>query len=126
MLDALSKKQKIFFVIILAIMVSVIVYYIYSTLYKTDFTFSYDNSNLIEDDLIENTDNITNSKLDNLDTTEISNSIIVYVCGAVKESKVVTLNENSRVCDAIDAVGGLSKDADLTNINLAYILVPEI
>lgn len=122
MLDSLSKRQKIFFFIILSIMVIVIIYYIYSNLYKNEFNFSYDNSILIEDDLIENSNNIPNSNLNTLDTNENSNSIIVYVCGAVKENKVVTLKENSRVCDAIEAVGGLNKDADLTNINLAYIL----
>lgn len=116
MLEALSKKQKIFFFIILFIMVAVIIYYIYSTLYKDDFTFSYDDNNLINSELVENTNNISNS------SENFENSIIVYVCGAVKESKVVTLKENSRVFDAIDAVGGLNKDADLTNINLAYIL----
>jgi len=118
MLEALSKKQKIIFFNILAIMITVIIYYIYSTLYKNDFTFSYDDTNLISDDLIENINNDNISNAENLETV----SIVVYVCGAVKESKVVTLEENSRVCDAIDAVGGLTKDADLTNINLAYIL----
>lgn len=118
MLEALSKKQKIIFFIILAIMIAVIIYYIYSTLYKEDFTFSYDNNNLIENNLVENTINPTTSTLENSDNT----SIIIYVCGAVKESKVVALKENSRLCDAIDAVGGLTNDADLTNINLAYIL----
>ena len=48
--------------------------------------------------------------------------IIVYICGAVKENKIVKLKENSRINDAIEAVGGLTKNADLTNINLAYIL----
>lgn len=118
MLEALSRKQKIIFFIILALMIAVIIYYIYSTLYKGDFTISYDDTNLISDDLIENSENVNNSNLEGLN----DNSIVVYVCGAVKENKVVTLEENSRVCDAIDAVGGLTKDADLTNINLAYIL----
>ena len=125
MLDSLSKKQKIFFFIILAIMVIVIIYYIYSNLYKNKFNFSYNNNIWVEDDLIENSNNTINTNFDTLntnDTNEISNSIIVYVCGAVKENKVITIKENSRVCDAIDAVGGLTKDADLTNINLAYML----
>ena len=117
MLEALSKKQKIFFFIILFIMIAVIIYYIYSSLYKNDFNFSYDN-NLIENNLVENTDAIDTSNSSELE----NNSIIVYVCGEVKESKVITLKENSRVSDAIDAVGGFTKDADLTNINLAYIL----
>ena len=110
MLEALSEKQKIIFFIILAIMIAVIIYYIYLSLCQEDFTFSYNNNNLIENNLVENTENLDEPL------------IIVYVCGAVKESKVVTLKENSRICDALDAVGGLTKDADLTNINLAYIL----
>lgn len=115
MLESLTKKQKIIFFIILFIMISVIAYYIYSTLYVNDFPLSY-NDNLISSNLIENTNNISN--LEQLE----NNSIVVYICGAVKESQVVTLKENSRVCDAIDAVGGLTDEADLTNINLAYIL----
>lgn len=117
MLDSLTKKQKIIFFIILLIMVIVIIYYIYSTLYKNDFTFSYVDNNLIESDLLENNQNNISIQ----DEAE-TNSIIVYVCGAVKENKVVTLEENSRICDAIDAAGGLTDDADITAINLAYIL----
>lgn len=117
MLDSLTKKQKIIFFIILLIMIIVIIYYLYSTLYKNEFTFSYVDNNLIESDLLENNQN-TISVQEEAET----NSIIVYVCGAVKENKVVTLEENSRICDAIDAAGGLTDDADITAINLAYIL----
>lgn len=112
MLESLTKKQKIIFFIILSAMMTVIIYYIYSTLYSSNFTFSYDNNNLVEN--VDNT-------ISNIEEAQTS-WIVVYVCGAVKESKVVTLKENSRVCDAIDAVGGLSNEADLSNINLAYIL----
>lgn len=117
MLESLSKKQKLFFFIIIAIMLLVIIYYIYSTLYKSNFSFSYEENNLIINDFIENSDNNV-SNLENLET----NVIVIYICGAVKENKVITLKENSRICDAVDAVGGLTDDADLTNINLAYIL----
>ena len=114
MLSYLTQKQKIIFFIILSLMLGIIIYYIYFTLYSNDF--NYEENNIIIDDLIENNNNISNFQ--NPDT----NTIVVYICGAVKESKVITLNENSRVCDAIEAVGGLSSEADLTNINLAYIL----
>lgn len=117
MLESLTKKQKIIFFIILLIMVGVTIYYIYTTLYLNDFSFSYEENSLVSNDFIEDTaNNISN--IESLDT----NTIVVYICGAVKESKVITLNENSRICDAIDAVGGLTDEADLTNINLAYIL----
>lgn len=111
MLESLTKKQKIVFFVILIIMISIIIYYIYSTLYINDFSYNTQT-------LIQESNNISNTEQENLET----NSIIVYICGEVKESKVLTLKENSRICDAIDAVGGLTENADLTNINLAYIL----
>lgn len=116
MLEALSKKQKIIFFIILSIMIIFIIYYIYSTLYKDEFSFN--TSNFIDNDLVET--DIADKNIYSENSTD--NSIIVYICGAVKESKVITLPEDSRISDAIDAVGGLTNDADLTNINLAYIL----
>ena len=97
-------------------MIIFIIYYIYSTLYKDEFSFN--NSNFIDNDLVET--NIEDKNIYSENSTD--NSIIVYICGAVKESKVITLPEDSRISDAIDAVGGLTEDADLTNINLAYIL----
>lgn len=117
MLDSLTKKQKIIFFIVLSIMIIVIIYYIYFTLYKNNFNFSYSNNNLVDTNLLKNNQNIIYGS----DTT-MSNFIIVYICGAVKENKVVTLKENSRICDAINEAGGLTDDADLTYINLAYIL----
>ena len=45
--------------------------------------------------------------------------IIIDVAGAVKTPKVVTLPQGSRVEDAIRAAGGLSEEADLTQINRA-------
>lgn len=59
--------------------------------------------------------------------------IIVDVAGAVNSPKVVELPADSRVADAISAAGGLTKDADTSQINQAAFLndgekiyVPEI
>ena len=121
MLENLTKKQKIIFFIIFGIMSIVIIYYFYSSLYTDNFAISYEDliskNNFIIDS--SNTE-IYSNNLTNV--VSQSNSIVVYICGAVKNTKVVTLKENSRICDAIDAVGGLTNDADLTNINLAYPL----
>ena len=116
MLEALSQKQKIIFFMVLSIMIIFIIYYIYSTLYKDDFSFNA--NNIINNDLIET--NLSDKNIFSENT--LDNFIIVYICGAVKESKVVTLPENSRISDAIEAAGGLKEEADITNINLAYIL----
>ena len=112
MLDSLTKKQKFIFFIILIIMLLIIFYYIYSVIYSNNFSYSYnENNNLINNELIDSSNsNIIFSE----DSSPSFDTIVVYICGAVKE--------NSRVCDAIELAGGLTQDADLTNINLAYIL----
>lgn len=53
------------------------------------------------------------------ETAEITDEILVYVCGAVEEPGVVALHENSRVVDAITAAGGFTADAAQTYLNLA-------
>lgn len=62
-----------------------------------------------------------------------SEKIIVDVAGAVNSPKVVELPADSRVADAISAAGGLTKDADTSQINQAAFLndgekiyIPEI
>ncbi len=46
-------------------------------------------------------------------------SIFIDISGCVNYPKVVKLNSNSRVSDAIKAAGGLTYDADISNINRA-------
>ena len=55
------------------------------------------------------------------ETVESSESaaIFVEVGGEVKKPTVVELSEGSRVADAIEAAGGVTENADLTEINRA-------
>lgn len=48
--------------------------------------------------------------------------IKVYVLGCVNNPGVVTIKKGQIIDDAIKAVGGATKEADLENINLAYKL----
>lgn len=48
--------------------------------------------------------------------------IVVDVGGAVKNPKVVELTEGCRIEDAIEAAGGLTEDADLSNVNRAAFI----
>ena len=119
MLENLTKKQKIIFGIIIIFMVAIIIYYIYSTLTNIEYT---------SDDISDNTNSISDSEaLDNQNVSIEENvtetdEILIHVSGCVKENKVVSLPSGSRIDDAIEAAGGLTKDADLSNVNLAYIL----
>ena len=50
------------------------------------------------------------------------NKIIVHISGEVKNQGVVELEENSRVNDAIEKAGGVTENAYMKDINLAYKL----
>ncbi|NLF47188.1 MAG: ComEA family DNA-binding protein [Clostridiales bacterium] len=53
---------------------------------------------------------------------EYAGIVIVDVSGSVNQPQVVELPKNSRVGDAIDAAGGLTKDADISTINRAAVV----
>lgn len=48
--------------------------------------------------------------------------IVINVVGEVNNPGVVTLEEGARIIDAINAAGGKTDKADISEINLAYIL----
>ena len=48
--------------------------------------------------------------------------IVVDVVGEVNNPGVVTLDEGARIIDAINAAGGKTDKADISEINLAYVL----
>ena len=52
----------------------------------------------------------------------VTSDVYVHVSGAVKEPGLVKLAEGSRVADAVDAAGGMTKKADEESINLARIV----
>ena len=45
--------------------------------------------------------------------------VCVHVCGAVARSGVYELPEGARVCDAVEAAGGITADAEETSLNFA-------
>lgn len=57
------------------------------------------------------------------DEKEIEEKIIaVHITGAIKNAGVIMIEENSRIEDVIEKAGGLTEDADITNVNLAFIV----
>ena len=71
---------------------------------------------------IEEVENETNNE-NNIDgEDEEVEEIIVHITGEVNKPGIVVLKSNSRIADAINEAGGATKEADLNQINLAYIL----
>ena len=111
MLDNLTSKQKKIVLIIIIIVVTGIIIYIYNS-------NKVDNSELSEDMLVVS--NSTNNTIENI--TDEKDMIIIHITGAVKTPGIVKLDEGSRIEDAINKAGGLTEDADISKVNLAYIL----
>lgn len=51
--------------------------------------------------------------------TALPQKVMLHISGAVNKPGVVVVKENARLADAVEAAGGLKKDCDLSQINLA-------
>ena len=119
-LDALldNKEKTIRIVIILLIAIAaVFVFFIQPK--KSDDGIAYENSSSYE-------------STSSYDASEDTNVVICDVSGAVNSPQVVELKKGDRIEDAIQAAGGLTAKADISNINRAAvvndgdkILIPE-
>lgn len=55
----------------------------------------------------------------NVETKE-KNKIILHITGEVNSPGIIEIEEGARLADAIEAAGGLTENADINKINLAY------
>ena len=107
-MEMLSKKQKILVIaggIILLVVIGV--YYFNST--KEIYVGS--------EELNTEVENMAQSS-----SKEEEEKIIVHVTGAVKNEGIVSVKENARINDVIEEAGGLKENADIENVNLAYVV----
>lgn len=95
-----------------------------------DFSTSNDEDGLNNGNNEVNTDNNVGddgqddiaSSEDMMNDENLDEKIYVYVTGEVNNGGVVILNEGDRITDAINAAGGITSNADISKINLVYIL----
>ena len=107
-LENLTKNQKIIIFIIIIIISIGMLYFIYSKNQIKETTS-------IEDEIL-----ISNST--EKEESEKQEHVVIHITGSVKNPGIVKLKEGSRIEDAIEAAGGLTENADITNVNLAYVL----
>ena len=134
MLD--NKKKIIISVILLIILAIGFVIYI-----LTGNSSDYSALDLENDALVDSGKNVENEQensmqsADNTKVTDDGNDIdnanqiteevaeiAVHITGEVKKQGLIYLKEGSRVADAIEKAGGETENADLSQINLAYVL----
>lgn len=104
-------------IVIVAIVAIISYYFIFD---KREEWSSNQEQNLEIKQEIEANDQIESNS--NEQQIEKNENIIVHVSGAVNKEGIVELKNNSRMIDAIDKAGGLKDEADIRNINLAYII----
>lgn len=114
-MDILNKKQKVVLVIIVMLVLLFIGSYIISKANKSGYTELEIDNNEAHSDIIGNETNDMEKELEDKE-------IIIHVTGAVKKQGIVKVKQSSRISDVIDKAGGVSSKADLSKINLAYIV----
>lgn len=104
-------NKKILFIIII---ISGIIYGVFN--YFTQNKNKENLENISQDIIINNqTENIT-------EENNNQEKIVIHITGAICNEGIYELEENSRIVDAVKIAGGLKEEADLKQINLAYVL----
>ncbi len=122
-----EKKKKIFICIAIIVIVALI-YIVYTNFYKSTFEEIDLNDAILDEgsNIEENLDNSIVKEKENgdvIDNEDVEkDEIIIHIIGEVKKEGIVSLKEGDRVIDAIKKAGGETKNADLSQVNLAYIL----
>lgn len=103
-LNKLTKTQKVLIVLILVLVI--ILFMI--------FGLNKDGEN--SSDIYENINQV--EKIN----TEEEEKIYIHISGEVVNPSVVELKKGARIKDAIEKAGGLTENADISKVNLAYVL----
>lgn len=106
-------SNKKYYIIIIVISMIVIIF-IFLLNEKDDYEY-LNNNNIISS--IE-----SNSEDSKNDSEELQETIKIHILGEVNYNGILELNYGSRISDAIEKAGGLTGLADVSKINLAYIL----
>lgn len=113
MLENINNKKVIIIIIIVILSLGGFLYYFFNNENNEYIELSYE---------FENTEKQENLNEQINEIEEIKNKIIVHILGEVNNQGVISLDEGSRIIDAINIAGGTTEQADLSKINLAYIL----
>jgi competence protein ComEA len=122
-MGSFTKREQI---VILLLVIGIIIIVGYNILNKeADIDIITEDSNV--NNTINTQLNINDNKINqNNEAKETENDIImVDISGEVNNPGVVVLNKDSRVIDAVEKAGGLTKEADRDRINLSKKLTDE-
>lgn len=105
----LSQKQLTILIVIGIVIILIIGYYIYSI--TSDSSYEQIEENVEQQD-IKQEENVENQ----------AEEIVIHIAGQVKNPGIVRIKEGARIADIIEKAGGLTQEANIENVNLAYIV----
>ena len=138
-----NNKKKIIIVvsIVSVILIGIISYIIISSFWGGESSEDFELEELKENDInsveiqevVENSTSIEEQEGANLneensikirESTSLNGNkkIIVHISGEVISPGVISLEEGARIVDAINMADGVTEEADLSKVNLAYVL----
>ncbi len=122
-LDLINKYRKI---VIITGVIGILLIGCFIVKKKEESVETYFTQNELDNNNINNlekTQEQNNVQENSSNDKEIkSEDICVHVSGAVTNPGIVALDSGSRITDAIEAAGGITDFADISGVNLAYIL----
>lgn len=87
-----------------------------------------ENTNITEESNPNGSDEENNNQGSNNENVSLEKQendeekIYIYITGQVNNPGVVILSEGSRIVDAIEVAGGITSKADISKVNLVYVL----
>ena len=115
----LDNKKKIIISAVL-LLILVVAFAIYMIIENENHS-EFDLENEVLEQNTENAGNIANLEVVN-EIAEEKEKIAVHITGEIKKEGIIYLNQGARIVDAIKEAGGETKQADLSQVNLAYEL----
>lgn len=119
-----NSKKIIIILLIITFLIGLISVWYIKTQNNNQVQIESFNSEITNDEKYINN---TNSPEDNSNSNTTiednnQNEIYVHIIGEVNKQGIVKLKEGSRIIDAIEQAGGATSKADLSKVNLAYVL----
>lgn len=104
MIENLNQKQKIIIgIAVLVVIAGIAIYFFITNNQKGDFDI---NEIMVKEEIGE----------------DKGDTIMVHITGEIKEPGIIELPSEARIADAIEAAGGVTEEADLEEVNLAFVL----
>lgn len=129
-MDIIKNNKKLLIIVMAVVFIVGIIAIIYITNHKDDSlqlaSFSLNNEGKVEAESVngkstEGQNEDLSKKVEKGREGE-ENIIYIHIIGEVKNQGIIKLQSGQRIIDAIEKAGGVTEEADISKVNLAFIL----